>query len=89
VLKITMTDWVVFALQRELDTGDDTMKIKRTFTVEITVNAELTQEVYDEAPTLAEWEDEVRKVIEQNLIHTEEDGVTYGLEITSKEDVSE
>ena len=87
--KITTIDLVVFALQRELDTGDDIMKIKRTFTVEITVNAELTQEVYDEAPTLAEWEDEVRKVIEQNLIHTEEDGVTYGLEITSKEDVSE
>lgn len=87
--KITVIDWVVFALQRELDTGDDIMKIKRTFTVEITVNADLTQEVYDEAPTLAEWEDEVRKVIEQNLIHTEEDGVTYGLEIISKEDVSE
>ena len=84
-----MTDLVVFALQRELDTGDDIMKVKRTFTVVITVNADLTQEVYDEAPTLVEWEDDVRKVIEQNLIHTEENGVTFGLEITSKEDVSE
>lgn len=65
------------------------MILKRTFIVEITVNAEMTQEVYDEAPTIDEWEYEVRKVIEQNLIHMVEDGVTYGLEITSKEDVSE
>ena len=84
-----ITGWVLIALEVGVRFGDRIMRIKRTFIVEITVNAELTQEVYDEAPTLVEWEDEVREVIEQNLIHTEEDGVTYGLEITSKEEVSD
>lgn len=65
------------------------MILKRTFIVEITVNAEMTQEVYDEAPTIDEWENEIKNVIKQELMHTQEDGVTYGLEITSKEDVSE
>jgi hypothetical protein len=69
-----------------LETG---MKIKRTFAVEITVTAELTQEEYDEAPPLTEWENEIKNVIKQELMHTQEDGVTFGLEITSKEDVSD
>ena len=63
------------------------MKIKRTFAVEITVTAELTQKEYDEAPPLAEWESDIKNVIEQELMHTKEDGVTFGLKITSKEDV--
>ena len=65
------------------------MRVKRTFAVEITVTAELTQNAYDKAPSLAKWEGEIRAVIEQELMHTQENGVTFGLEITSKEDVSE
>jgi len=65
------------------------MILKRTFIVKITVTAELTQEEYDEAPPLNKWENEIKNVIKQELMHTQEDGVTYGLEITSKEDVSE